>query len=82
VPEEAIAEERAIYEKLPDVASKPEEVRPKIVEGMLAKRYFAETVLEDQAWIHDPGRTVGQALAEHSAEVREFVRYAVAESAE
>jgi elongation factor Ts len=81
VPEEAIAEERAIYEKLPDVASKPEEVRPKIVEGMLSKRYFAETVLEDQAWIHDPGRTVGQALAEHGAEVREFVRYAVAESA-
>jgi elongation factor Ts len=55
-------------------------VRPKIVEGMLAKRFFAETVLEDQAWIHDPDRTVGKALAEHGAEVREFVRYAVAES--
>jgi translation elongation factor EF-Ts len=37
-------------------------------------------VLEDQAWIHDPDRTVGKALAEHGAEVREFVRYAVAES--
>ena len=54
--------------------------RPKIVEGMLAKRFFAETVLEDQAWIHDPDRTVGKALAEHGAEVREFVRRAVAES--
>jgi elongation factor Ts len=80
VPEEAVAEERAIFEKLPEVAGKPEEVRPKIVEGMLAKRFFAETVLEDQAWIHDPDRTVGKALAEHGAEVREFVRYAVAES--
>jgi elongation factor Ts len=82
VPEEEVANERAIYEKLPDVASKPEDVRPKIVEGMLAKRFFAESVLADQAWIHDPGRTVAQALAEHGAEVRDFVRYAVAESAE
>jgi elongation factor Ts len=82
VPEEKVAEERAIYEKLPDVASKPEEVRPKIIEGMLAKRFFAESVLADQPWIHDPARTVAQALAEHDAEVRDFVRYAVAESAE
>jgi elongation factor Ts len=80
VPEEIVAAERAIYEKLPDVASKPEQVRPQIVEGMLSKRFFAETVLEDQSWIHDPGRTVGEALGEHGAEVREFVRYAVAES--
>jgi translation elongation factor EF-Ts len=49
---------------------------------MLAKRFFAESVLADQAWIHDPGRTVAQALAEHGAEVQDFVRYAVAESAE
>jgi elongation factor Ts len=82
VPDEKVAEERAIYEKLPDVASKPEEVRPKIIEGMLAKRFFAESVLADQPWIHDPARTVAQALAEHDAEVRDFVRYAVAESAE
>jgi elongation factor Ts len=80
VPEEAVEEERTIFEKLPEVAGKPEDVRPKIVEGMLAKRFFAEIVLEDQAWIHDPDRTVGKALAEHGAEVREFVRYAVAES--
>jgi elongation factor Ts len=82
VPDEKVAEERAIYEKLPDVASKPEEVRPKIIEGLLAKRFFAESVLADQPWIHDPARTVAQALAEHDAEVRDFVRYAVAESAE
>lgn len=79
VPEEAIAEERAIYEKLPEVAAKPEDIRPKIVEGMLAKRLFADSVLLDQPWIHDPDRTVGEALAEHGAEVLEFVRYSVAE---
>jgi elongation factor Ts len=78
VPAEAVAEEREIYEKLPDVASKPEHIRPQIVEGMLAKRFFAETVLSDQPWIHDPDRTVGEALAEHGAEVREFARLSVA----
>ena len=77
VPETDVVEERSIYEKLPEVESKPEEVRGKIVDGMLAKRFFAQTVLLDQAWVHDPSLTVGQALAEHGAEVEAFVRYNV-----
>jgi elongation factor Ts len=77
IPDHEIAEERAVYEKLPEVESKPEDVRPKIVEGMLAKRFFAATVLLDQQWVHDPGLTVARALAEHDAEVRAFVRYNV-----
>jgi translation elongation factor EF-Ts len=44
---------------------------------MLAKRFFAQSVLLDQAWVHDPKLTVGQALVEHGAEVRAFVRYNV-----
>jgi len=79
VPTAAIAGERAIYEKLPDVVSKPEEVRPKIVEGMLGKRFFAEAVLADQPWIHETSLTVGKALEERGAEIREFVRFALAE---
>jgi len=78
VPAETVEKERAIYEKLPDVESKPEDIRPKIVEGMLAKRLFADTVLLDQPWVHDPSLTVGKALDEHGAEVREFVRQSVA----
>jgi elongation factor Ts len=77
VPEAEIAAERAVYEKLPEVESKPEDVRGKIVEGMLAKRFFAASVLVDQQWVHDPSLTVGKALAEHGAEVRSFVRYNV-----
>ena len=78
VPAETVEAERRIYEKLPDVESKPEDIRPKIIEGMLAKRLFADTVLLDQPWVHDPSLTVGKALAEHDAEVREFVRQSVA----
>lgn len=77
IPEQEIADERSVYEKLPEVESKPEDVRPKIVEGMLAKRFFAATVLLDQAWVHDPSLTVARALAERDAEVRAFVRYNV-----
>jgi elongation factor Ts len=77
VPENEVAEERAIYEKLDDVAAKPEHIRSQIVEGMLGKRYFAEHVLLDQEWIHDSSLRLGKALAEHGAEVREFVRYNV-----
>jgi elongation factor Ts len=77
VPEAEVTAERAIYEKLPDVEAKPENVRPRIVEGMLEKRFFAQNVLADQPWIHDPDLTVGKALAEHDADVRDFVLYNV-----
>jgi elongation factor Ts len=77
VPVDEVDAERAILEKLPDLEGKPDDVREKIVEGRLTKGYFADTVLTDQPWIHNPDQTVGQALAEHGAEVREFVRYAL-----
>jgi len=77
VPEAEVAAERELYEKLPEVAAKPEDVRPKIVEGMLGKRFFAANVLLDQDWVHDPSLTVGKALAEHGAGVKAFVRYNV-----
>jgi elongation factor Ts len=77
VPADEVEAERAILEKLPDLEGKPDEVRSKIVEGRLAKGFFAETVLDEQPWIHDPSLTVGEALAEHDAEVRDFVRFAL-----
>jgi elongation factor Ts len=81
VPDEAVAAEREVYEKLPDVQGKPEEIRAKIVDGMIAKRFFAERggVLLDQPWIHDDSLTVGKAVDEHGAEVLEFVRFSLAE---
>ena len=79
VPEEEIANERSVYEKLPEVESKPEQARSKIVEGMLGQRFFAEAVLDEQAWIHEPKKTVAQALEEEGLKVLEFERYALAE---
>jgi elongation factor Ts len=78
VPEEDIAAEREIYSKQPDIQSKPEDVREKIVEGMLGKRFFAENVLADQAWIHDTNLTVGKALEQAGLELVAFERFALA----
>jgi elongation factor Ts len=78
IPADAVQAEREIYEKLPEVVSKPEQVRDKIVDGMLQKRFFAQSVLGEQEWIHDSSLTVAKALAERDAEVREFVRFALA----
>ena len=78
VPSEELEAEKSIYERSDAVQSKPEQVREKIVEGMLAKRFYGQTVLVDQEWIHDSGKTVGKALEEQGAEVVDFVRYALA----
>jgi elongation factor Ts len=79
VPAELVAEERDVYLKQPDVQAKPEQVREKIVEGMLKKRFYAEQVLSEQAWIHDSGKTVAAALDEAGAQVVAICRFAVSE---
>ena len=78
VPSEEIDAERGIYENSDEVQSKPEQVRPNIIEGMLRKRFFAQIALLDQEWIHESGKTVGQVLQEQDAEVLDFARYALA----
>lgn len=83
VPAEAVEAERRIYLASDEVRSKPEAAHAKIVDGMLAKRFFAASpggVLLDQAWIHDASKTVGQALEEAGATVRSFARVSVAGS--
>jgi elongation factor Ts len=83
VPAETLAAERSIYENTDEVLSKPEAAREKIVDGMLNKRFFAATpggALVEQAWIHEPSKTVGQALAEANAAVARFVRVSVSGS--
>jgi elongation factor Ts len=81
VPAEVVDAERQIFLNTDEVQSKPEAAREKIVDGMLAKRFFAATpggALTDQAWIHEPSKTVGQALEEAGASVARFTRISVA----
>ena len=83
VPADVLAAERSIFENSDEVQSKPEAAREKIVDGMLNKRFFAATpggALVEQAWIHEPSKTVGQAMADAGASVVGFVRISVAGS--
>jgi elongation factor Ts len=77
VPAELVQAEREILQKLPDIEGKPADVREKIVDGMLNKRFFAESVLGEQAWIHDTSLTVSKALAEGGLELVDYVWFSV-----
>lgn len=82
VPAEAIEAEKQVYLNSDELEGKPEQAKEKIVEGMLAKRFFAAQpggVLTEQPWIHDSAKTVGQALADAGAHVVAFRRFSVAE---
>ena len=83
VPAEVVSAERSIYTNTDEVQSKPEAAREKIVDGMLNKRFFAAVpggALVEQAWIHEPSKTVGQAMSDAGAAVVRFARISVAGS--
>ena len=77
VPDEILTAEREIYLNSDEVQSKPEQAREKIVEGMLNKRFYAESVLGEQAWIHDTALTVSKALDAGGLELVDYVWFSV-----
>ena len=82
VPADLVAAEKQVFLNSDELEGKPEQAKEKIVEGMLAKRFFAAQpggVLTDQPWIHESSKTVGAALAEAGARVVAFRRLSVAE---
>jgi elongation factor Ts len=80
--ERQIAREQALAD--PKMKGKPEAVIEKTVEGRLAK-FFTETVLEEQPFIKDQTRTVGELVKEMIAKtgenirIRRFTRYKLGE---
>jgi elongation factor Ts len=82
VPAEVVEAEKQVYLNSDELEGKPEQAKEKIVEGMLAKRFYAAQpggALTEQPWIHDSSKTVGQALSEAGARVVAFRRLSVAE---
>jgi elongation factor Ts len=82
VPADVVEAEKQVYLNSDELEGKPEQAKEKIVEGMLAKRFFAAQpggVLTEQPWIHESSKTVGAALSEGGARVVAFRRLSVAE---
>ncbi|HTH63593.1 MAG TPA: translation elongation factor Ts [Gemmatimonadales bacterium] len=80
LPSEVVERERRIYEAQVAEQKKPENIRAKIVDGML-KKFNEENVLLEQQFIKDDKQTVGdlvRALAAKTGEkidVRRFARF-------
>ena len=80
VPREVVDAERRIYEAQVADQKKPENIRAKIVEGML-KKFYEERVLLEQKFVKDDARTVGDLVRELAAQtgenvqVRRFARF-------
>jgi elongation factor Ts len=79
VPQELVEAEREILANSEEVLSKPENVREKIVEGQLNKKFFGEAVLSEQTWYRadEFTGTVGQYLKERGIELVDYAWYAV-----
>ena len=80
VPQELVDAEREILSRSEEVLSKPENVRDKIVEGQLNKRFYGEAVLSEQTWYRadEATGTVAQYLEERGIELVDHAWYAVA----
>ena len=80
LPPDVVERERRIFEAQVVEQKKPENIRPKIVEGML-KKFYQESVLLEQTFIKDDKQTIGdlvRALAAKTGEkveVRRFARF-------
>ncbi len=77
---DVVQRERQVYQAQVAEQKKPENIRAKIVEGML-KKFYEENVLLEQKFVKDDKRTVGDLVKEVAAKtgehvsVRRFVRF-------
>ena len=80
IPQEVIAEERAIAEKQAAEMGKPEDITRRVVEGRM-KKFVSEKALLTQDYVKEPDKTMGDLLREtiqrvgENVVVRRFVRY-------
>lgn len=85
VPAEVVAKEKEILMAQPDMASKPENVREKIVEGRLEK-FYEQMCLLNQPFVKDPSLKIADLINQSIATIGEkivikrFVRFAVGEN--
>lgn len=73
VPQDVIERERAIFRKEAQAEGKPEKVIERIVDGKMEK-FFSEICLEDQPFIRDDKKTVGELVTEAIAQLGENIR--------
>lgn len=81
VPEEVIDAERSIFVAQAKESGKSDDIVARMVDGKL-KRFMKDNTLLGQAYVKDPGITVGELIAGVNAKVCEMLRYEVGEGLE
>ncbi|MGJ3245274.1 MAG: translation elongation factor Ts [Elainellaceae cyanobacterium] len=87
IPDDIVTREKEIEMGRDDLASKPENIRAKIVDGRIGKR-LSELALMDQPYIRDQSITVDELVKQTVAQlgeniqVRRFVRFVLGEGIE
>jgi elongation factor Ts len=81
VPADHVEKEKEILMAQPDLQSKPENVRIKMVEGRIAK-FFEQICLVEQPFVKDPAISVSDLLKKSNATITRFTRFGLGEGLE
>lgn len=78
VPADVVNKEKEIISSLPDIQTKPEAIRPKIIDGRLNK-FYSERVLGEQLMLLDanPKETVKDYCKRNDIVITSFVKFVV-----
>lgn len=74
----AVEREKKVFIESGATAGKPENIVEKMVEGRI-KKYYGESVLEEQPFVMDPSKTVKEVVAEHGGELAGYAYYVLGE---
>jgi elongation factor Ts len=77
----ALEREKAVLSDQARASGKPEAIIEKMVEGRI-KKYYEETVLLEQVWVHDGESRVRAVLGKAGVELHGFARFQLGEGIE
>ena len=78
VDPKAVEREKKVFIESGATAGKPENIVEKMVEGRI-KKYYGESVLEEQPFVMDPSKTVKDVIAEHGGKLAGYAFYVLGE---
>lgn len=78
VDPKAVEREKKVFIESGATAGKPENIVEKMVEGRI-KKWYAESVLEEQPFVMDPSKTVKDVVAEHGGKIAGYALYVLGE---
>ena len=81
VPGEKIEQLKAQFVDSPALKNKPEQIKANILAGMLRKA-LSESVLLEQDYVVEPGKTIGKLLEEQKIQALAMYRFEVGEGIE